>query len=140
MVFAPALVNKIGAKRGLLLFGFLTFVRIAGSAFFTDPIALSGFRLIAAFEMPLMLVSVMKYISSVFDVRLSATVYLLGFNLAKQGAVVIFSSIAGGMYASMGFQSTYTFLAASVLIITLISVFTLKNDKAQEKLVPAMEK
>jgi hypothetical protein len=44
------------------------------------------------------------------------------------------------MYASMGFQSTYTFLAASVLIITLISVFTLKNDKAQEKLVPAMEK
>ena len=50
MVFAPALVNKIGAKRGLLLFGFLTFVRIAGSAFFTDPIALSGFRLIAAFE------------------------------------------------------------------------------------------
>ena len=50
MVFAPALVNKIGAKCGLLLFGFLTFVRIAGSAFFTDPIALSGFRLIAAFE------------------------------------------------------------------------------------------
>lgn len=140
MVFAPALVNKIGAKRGLLLFGFLTFVRIAGSAFFTDPIALSGFRLIAAFEMPLMLVSVMKYIAAVFDVRLSATVYLLGFNLAKQGSVVIFSSIAGGMYASMGFQSTYTFLAISVLIITLISVFTLTNDKKVEKvekLVPA---
>ena len=83
--------------------------------------------------MPLMLVSVMKYIAAVFDVRLSATVYLLGFNLAKQGSVVIFSSIAGGMYASMGFQSTYTFLAVSVLIITLISVFTLTNDKKVEK-------
>ena len=141
MVFAPALVNKIGAKRGLLLFGLLTFVRIAGSAVFTTPVALSIFRLIAAFEMPLMLVSVMKYIASVFDVRLSATVYLLGFNLAKQGSVVIFSSIAGGMYASMGFQSTYMFLAASVLIITLISVFTLKNDKKpKEKLVAAFEK
>lgn len=137
MVFAPALVNKIGAKRGLLLFGLLTFVRIAGSAIFTTPVALSAFRLIAAFEMPLMLVSVMKYISSVFDVRLSATVYLLGFNLAKQGSVVIFSSIAGGMYATMGFQSTYMFLAASVLIITMISVFTLKNDKKRkEELVP----
>lgn len=141
MVFAPALVNKIGAKRGLLLFGLLTFVRIAGSAFFTTPVALSAFRLIAAFEMPLMLVSVMKYIAAVFDVRLSATVYLLGFNLAKQGAVVIFSSIAGGMYASLGFQSTYTFLAISVLLITVISVFTLKNDKAaKEKLVAAVEK
>jgi len=86
--------------------------------------------------MPLMLVSVMKYIAGVFDVRLSATVYLLGFNLAKQGSVVIFSSIAGGMYASMGFQTTYTFLAASVLIITLISVFTLTNDK---KLVAAAQ-
>ncbi|MBR6905954.1 MAG: oligosaccharide MFS transporter [Selenomonadaceae bacterium] len=132
MVFAPALVNKIGAKKGLLLFGFLTFVRIAGSAYFTTPIMLSFFRLIAAFEMPLMLVSVMKYISGVFDVRLSATVYLLGFNLAKQGSVVIFSTIAGGMYASMGFQTTYIFLAASVLIITLISCFTLKNDKKIE--------
>lgn len=129
MVFAPAFVNKIGAKKGLLLFGLLTFVRIAGSAFFTTPAMLSFFRLIAAFEMPLMLVSVMKYIAGVFDVRLSATVYLLGFNLAKQGSVVIFSTVAGGMYASMGFQNTYIFLAASVLIITLISVFTLTNDK-----------
>lgn len=143
MLFAPALVNRIGAKRGLLLFGLLTFVRIAGSAVFTTPTALSFFRLIAAFEMPLMLVSVMKYIAAVFDVRLSATVYLLGFNLAKQGSVVIFSTIAGGMYAGMGFQSTYMFLAASVLIITLISVFTLTNDKKveqrQEQLTPQIQ-
>jgi OHS family lactose permease-like MFS transporter len=129
MVFAPAFVNKIGAKKGLLLFGFLTFIRIAGSAIFTTPVLLSAFRLIAAFEMPLMLVSVMKYITGVFDVRLSATIYLLGFNFAKQGSVVIFSSIAGGMYASLGFQYTYLFLGLSVLIITLISCFTLKNDK-----------
>lgn len=129
MVFAPGLVNKIGAKRGLLLFGFLTFVRIAGSAVFTTPVALSLLRLIAAFEMPLMLVSVMKYITSVFDVRLSATIYLLGFNLAKQGSVVIFSSIAGGMYASYGFQNTYYFLGGVVFLITLISAFSLKNDK-----------
>lgn len=129
MVFAPAFVNKVGAKTGLLLFGALTFVRIAGTSFFTDTTMLSFFRLLAAFEMPLMLVSVMKYITSIFDVRLSSTVYLLGFNLAKQGSVVIFSSIAGGMYASMGFQTTYMFLAASVLAITLISIYTLTNDK-----------
>ncbi len=129
MVFAPALVNRIGAKRGLLLFGLLTFIRIAGSAFYTNPAALSFFRLIAAFEMPLMLVSVMKYIASVFDVRLSATVYLLGFNLAKQLAIVIMSSIAGGMYSKIGFQNSYIVLSAVVLLITVVSLFTLKNDK-----------
>ena len=120
---------------------YLARVRTDGSAVFTTPVALSAFRLIAAFEMPLMLVSVMKYIASVFDIRLSATVYLLGFNLAKQGSVVIFSSIAGGMYASLGFQSTYMFLAISVLIITIISIFTLKNDKhPKEKLIAVLEK
>lgn len=131
MVFAPALVNKIGAKKGLLLFGVLTFVRIAGSAVFTSITMLSIFRLIAAFEMPLMLVSVMKYITQVFDVRLSASVYLLGFNLAKQLAIVVFSSIAGGMYINYGFQNTYIMLGITVLIITFISVFTLKNTKSK---------
>ncbi len=129
MLLTPAFINRIGAKRGLLLFGFLTFIRIAGSAVFTSIYALAFFRLIAAFEMPLMLVSVMKYISSVFDVRMSATVYLLGFNLAKQGSVVLFSYIAGGLYSVIGFQNSYLFLGGSVFVITLISTYTLINDK-----------
>ena len=41
MIFAPALVNKIGAKKGLLLFGVLTFIRIAVSAIFTSITMLS---------------------------------------------------------------------------------------------------
>lgn len=135
MIFAPALVNKIGAKKGLLLFGVLTFIRIAGSAIFTSITMLSIFRLIAAFEMPLMLVSVMKYITQVFDVRLSASVYLLGFNLAKQLAIVIFSSIAGGMYLNYGFQNTYIMLGSAVLIITFISIFTLKNIKKDKVMI-----
>lgn len=134
MIFAPAFVNKIGAKKGLLLFGVLTFVRIAGSAVFTSTIMLSIFRLIAALEMPLMLVSVMKYITQVFDVRLSASVYLLGFNLAKQLAIVLFSSIAGGMYVNYGFQDTYIMLGTMVLIITFISIFTLKNSANEPNL------
>lgn len=132
MVFTPAIVNKIGAKKGLILFGTLTFIRIFGSATFTNTVVLSGIRLIAAFEMPLLLVSIMKYITHVFDVRLSATVYLLGFNFAKQVAVVIFSSIAGNLYSAVGFQNTYYFLSAIVLIITVVSIFTLTSDKTQE--------
>lgn len=129
MIFMPFIINKIGAKNGLLLFGLLTFVRIFGTAIATDTVSLSLLRLIAAVEMPLLLVSIFKYITSVFDIRLSATIYLLAFNFAKQAAIVVFSSIAGNMYTSIGFQNTYYFLSAIVLLITIISIFGLSNDK-----------
>ncbi|MGN7395947.1 MFS transporter [Peribacillus frigoritolerans] len=132
MIFAPVIVNKMGAKNGLILFGVLTFVRIFGSAVATGPVLLSIFRLIAAFEMPLLLVSIFKYITGVFDTRLSATIYLLAFNFAKQSAITIFSSVAGSMYSFMGFQNTYYYLSAVVLLVTLISYFTLSNDKKMQ--------
>ncbi|MED4693747.1 MFS transporter [Peribacillus frigoritolerans] len=132
MIFAPVIVNKMGAKNGLILFGVLTFVRIFGSAIATGPVLLSIFRLIAAFEMPLLLVSIFKYITGVFDTRLSATIYLLAFNFAKQSAITIFSSVAGSMYSFMGFQNTYYCLSAVVLLVTLISYFTLSNDKKMQ--------
>ncbi|MEC0298702.1 MFS transporter [Peribacillus frigoritolerans] len=132
MIFAPVIVNKMGAKNGLILFGVLTFVRIFGSAIATGPVLLSIFRLIAAFEMPLLLVSIFKYITGVFDTRLSATIYLLAFNFAKQSAITIISSVAGSMYSFMGFQNTYYCLSAVVLLVTLISYFTLSNDKKMQ--------
>ncbi|MGV2503279.1 MFS transporter, partial [Priestia megaterium] len=58
MVFMPFFINKIGAKRGLILFGWLTFIRILGSAIDVGPISLSLVRLIAAVEMPLLLISI----------------------------------------------------------------------------------
>ncbi|MGV7002043.1 oligosaccharide MFS transporter [Priestia megaterium] len=129
MVFMPFFINKIGAKRGLILFGWLTFIRILGSAIAVGPISLSLVRLIAAVEMPLLLISIFKYITSVFDVRLSATIYLLAFNFAKQSSVMIFSSVAGVLYSATGYQNTYYILSAIVLIITVVSIYTLQNDK-----------
>lgn len=134
MVFMPILINKIGAKNGLLLFGALTFIRIFGSAVAVGPISLSIVRLIAAVEMPLLLISIFKYITSVFDIRLSATVYLLAFNFAKQISIMVFSSVAGGMYSAIGYQNTYYILSLVVLIITIMSIYTLENDKNNKKL------
>ncbi|MGV2503227.1 MFS transporter, partial [Priestia megaterium] len=75
------------------------------------------------------LISIFKYITSVFDVRLSATIYLLAFNFAKQSSVMIFSSVAGALYSATGYQNTYYILSAIVLIITVVSIYTLQNDK-----------
>jgi OHS family lactose permease-like MFS transporter len=123
----PWIINKIGSRNGLIIYGFLTCIRILGSAFAPNWIWLVGFRLVAGLEMPLLLTSIMKYIAGAFDIRLYATVYALASNFAKQVSVFIFSSVAGTMYDSIGFQHTYLIMGIVVLIITLFAAFFLKK-------------
>ncbi|MNV99789.1 Lactose permease [compost metagenome] len=68
-----------------------------------------------------------KYITGVFDTRLSATIYLIGFNFAKQSAAIFLSAFAGNMYDRIGFQDTYLMLGCFVLAVTVISAFTLSS-------------
>lgn len=132
MIPMPYIINKIGAKNGLLAFGAITFIRIFGSAISPNYQLLVFFRLLAGLEMPLLLVSVMKYIGGAFDKTLYATIYMLGFNFAKQVSVFIFSTASGQMYDSIGFKQTYLILSMIVFIITVISIFTLKKDVQEE--------
>lgn len=129
MVLTPFFINKIGAKNGLILAGIILFIRILGSAFFTDIWMLSTWRILAALEMPLMLISIMKYITGVFDVRLSATVYMLGFNFAKQIGITIFSYVMGILYTAIGFQSSYIVLSIIVIVFVTIGALIMKSEK-----------
>src|SRR5699024_2615252 len=115
MVAMPFVINKIGAKRGLQLFALVLVVRVVGSAFFTHTSLLILWRLLAAVEMPLMLVSVMKYITRMFDVRISATAYMIGFNMSKQVGIVIFSWLFGTSYDLIGFSTSYVIMGGVVL-------------------------
>ncbi|MCI1858368.1 MAG: oligosaccharide MFS transporter [Sporolactobacillus sp.] len=137
MVVAPWFINKIGAKKGLILYGVILCVRILGCAFLTNIWMLTFWRLLASLEMPLMLVSIMKYITSVFDVRLSATVYMLGFNFAKQVGVTIFSYVMGRMYIMLGFHNAYIFLGLAVLMLTLFGSALMVDDKKKKMLEPS---
>src|SRR5690625_6443051 len=112
MVAMPFIINKIGAKRGLQLFAIVLVVRVVGSAFFTHTYLLIFWRLLAAVEMPLMLISVMKYITRMFDVQISATAYMIGFNMAKQVGIVVFSWVFGIAYYMYGFVSSYMIISA----------------------------
>ncbi len=67
--------------------------------------------------------------TGVFDTRLSATIYLIGFNFAKQSAAIFLSAFAGNMYDRIGFQDTYLMLGCIVLTITVISAFTLSSKQ-----------
>ncbi|MDF7669094.1 MULTISPECIES: oligosaccharide MFS transporter [unclassified Lactobacillus] len=124
----PWIINKIGAKNGLIAYGFLTCIRILGSSLSPTWGWIVFFRLLAGLEMPLLLTSITKYISGAFDIRLYATVYAMASNFAKQISVFIFSSLAGKLYDSMGYQHTYVMMGIFVFVITLFAALTLKRE------------
>lgn len=132
MIPMPWIINKIGSRNGLIIYGFLTCIRIIGSALAPTYGLVIFFRLLAGLEMPLLLVSIMKYIAGAFDIRLYATVYALASNFAKQISVFVFSTVAGKLYGTIGFQHTYLWLGALVFVITLFAAFFLKKEDPEQ--------
>ncbi|MEM5498640.1 oligosaccharide MFS transporter [Paraglaciecola mesophila] len=128
MFIAPSVVNKIGAKKGLLLSGAIMALRIMASGMVDDAISISLVKLLHAVELPLLLVSIFKYISANFDSRLSATIYLIGFNVVSQAVTTALSSVVGEMYDTLGFANAYLVLGTVVTINVVISWLVLEGN------------
>ncbi|VEI20246.1 Lactose-proton symport [Serratia plymuthica] len=125
MFCAPFIINRIGAKNALLVAGAIMSVRIIGSSFASSGIEVIVLKTLHMFELPFLLVGTFKYISSVFDPRVSATLFLIGFNLSKQLSGVVLSAWVGRMYDSVGFHQAYLILGLITTTFTVISYFTL---------------
>lgn len=130
MFLAPFVVNKIGAKNGLILSGVIMAIRIIGSGFADDSISISAMKLLHAVELPIMLISIFKYIAATFDARLSATLYLVGFQFTTQVAASFLSVGAGVMYDTLGFAMSYKILGAIVSFFVVVSWYVLSNDRS----------
>ncbi|MDC0705986.1 MFS transporter [Priestia sp. AB] len=132
MVLAPFIIRKIGAKNALLYAGCIMSIRIIGSGLADGPVAISVLKLMHALEVPILLVAVFKYISANFDMRASATIYLIGFQFSKQLGAIFLSTIVGNMYDTVGFKSAYLLLGTIALVFTIISFFTLSSHKSPD--------
>lgn len=127
MFVAPFIVNKIGAKKALLVAGYLMAFRIIGSGIVAGPVGISAMKLIHALELPIMLIAIFKYLAANFDTRLSSILYLVGFQFASQVGTSILSPVAGILYDDIGFRHSYLIMGAFVFIFTFASTFTLIN-------------
>ncbi len=133
MCLAPFIVNKIGAKHGLILAGAIMTFRMVGSGMVNDPISISVIKLLHAIELSILLVSVFKYLAKNFDTRLSSVLYLVGYQLSNQIGQAILSPIAGNLYDTVGFKMAYLFLGAVVGTFTIFGYFALISDKRNPK-------
>ncbi len=119
---APKIVNKLGPKNGLLLAGAIMVLRIYGSALVDSLYLLSAIKMLHAIELPILMVSMFKYLNNNFDDRLSSTLYLVGFALVTQVGTIILSPIAGIMYDAIGFKDSYIMMATTSAVFLFISV------------------
>lgn len=103
-------------------------IRIMGSGLIIGPYGISAMKLIHALELPIMLISVFKYLAAHFDTRLSSILYLVGYQFTSQVGASILSPIAGVFYDIRGFANTYVIMGIFVFAFTTISIFTLKRE------------
>ncbi|WP_109372873.1 MFS transporter [Proteus genomosp. 6] len=134
MFVAPFLVNRIGAKNGLLLASSVMAARIIGSGLVEGPVLISCMKLLHAVELPILLISIFKYNSQHFDKRLSSTLYLVGFQCVSSIVATLLSPLAGYGYDHYGFAPTYMVMGCIVIGTTLFSAMFLRSDA--EALLP----
>lgn len=127
-LFAPPIVNKIGARRGLLIVGFIVAARMFFTGITDSYIIISILKPIYGIEISLLLISTFKYISDVFSESVKSTVYLLGYQAISQVSIALASSPVGFFYERIGFGQTYIYLSLLVFIFTVVSYFKLSNE------------
>ncbi|MCF3195178.1 MFS transporter [Pseudomonas bubulae] len=128
LLVAPWVVGRTGAKYGLILAGSIMFFRILGSGLVTETWAIAVFKMLHAVEVPILLVSVFKYIAFNFDPRLSASIYLVGFHFAQQLTAMLLSPLVGYGYDQYGFADVYLVMSALAGACLLLSWTLLRND------------
>lgn len=125
LAVAPLIVMKTGAKHGLLLAAGIMIVRIGGSALATGPLTISACKMLHSIELPILAVSIFRYIAYHFDTRFASTVYLIGVSFGHSLGLAILSPIAGKGYDQIGFPATYGLIALGALIFWVASWFSL---------------
>ena len=130
MFCAPWLVNRIGAKNGLIFAGMVMALRMIGSGLVEGPLLISITKLLHALELPILLVSIFKYNSLNFDKRLSSTIYLVGFACTSSIIGTVLSPLAGFSYEKFSFAQSYLIMGIMVFCTTFISIFLLRSNKS----------
>nr|WP_278669852.1 MFS transporter [Staphylococcus ureilyticus] len=128
MAVVPIIMMKMGVKKTLILGVTVMFFRIGLSAVFDDPIIISIVKMLHALEVPLFILPMFRYITLHFDIKLSATLYMVGFQIAAQIGLVILSTPLGILRDHIGYDKTFFVIITIILVAGTFATFQLKND------------
>lgn len=129
MATIPLLINRLGPKNSLLLGGVVMTCRILGSAIFEDIYIISFIKMLHAIEVPLFVISIFKYNAANFNKRLSATLFLVGFQIATSIGIIILSIPIGMLFDKVGYHTIFFIISGVVILSLVIGLMTLSNKK-----------
>lgn len=143
MGLVPILLRKLGARNTLLLGICVMFIRILLCAVFAGPVLISAAKMLHALEVPLCILAIFKYFAIHFNKALSATLYLVAFQLSSQLGNVIMSNPLGSLRDNIGYRPTFLVIAGLVLVAGTLAFFLLKKDTEEvinpEELEPSRQ-
>lgn len=128
MGLVPILMRKVGARNTLLMGIGVMVLRIFLCAVFAGPVLISLAKMLHAFEVPLCILAIFKYFDIHFNKALSATLYLVAFQLSSQLGNVILSAPLGALRDQLGYQPTFLVIAIIVALSGVLAIFFLKRD------------
>jgi len=128
MGLVPILMRKIGVRRALLLGCLIMVCRISGCGIASTPLGIALIKLLHAPETALFVLAIFRYFTLHFDTRVSATLYMVGFQIAASVGGIIFSVPLGSLRDSIGYQHTFLLIAGIVLCATVYAFLILKKD------------
>jgi len=131
MGVVPIIMRKIGVRNTLMLGVSVMTVRIFGCGVLSNPIAVSAVKMLHALEVPLFILPIFRYFTLHFNPALSATLYMVGFQISAQIGNVILSRPLGMLRDSIGYQPTFLVISGIVLLAGVYAFFTLKKDDQQ---------
>ena len=137
MGVVPIIMRKIGVRNSLLLGATVMFLRIGLCGVFHDPVTVSIVKLFHSIEVPLFCLPAFRYFTLHFDTKLSATLYMVGFQIASQVGQIIFSTPLGAFHDymagilpnnDMGSRVTFWVISGIVLCALIYGFFVIKHD------------
>lgn len=131
MGVVPLLMRRVGVRTALLVGVGIMFFRILGCALVDDPVLVSAIKMLHAIETPLFILPVFRYFTLHFNPALSATLYMVGFQVSAQVGNVLLSAPLGWLHETTGYRTTFLLIAAVVLLAGIYGYFTLKKDREQ---------
>nr|WP_278761219.1 MFS transporter [Mammaliicoccus lentus] len=128
MGVVPIIMYKLGVRNTLLLGVCVMVARIGLSGVLTTPFTISIIKMMHAIEVPLFMLPMFRYITLHFNSKLSATLYMIGFQIAAQIGQVILSTPLGTLRDNIGYSNTFLVISGIALISGIFAIFAFKKD------------
>ena len=128
MACVPWLMKKIGVRKTLLVGITIMVVRIGGCGLVTNPLGVSCIKLLHAPETACFALGLFRYFTLHFDTKVSATLYMVGYQIAAQVGQIIFSTPLGDLRDHIGYSHTFLVISGITLIAGIYATFILKKD------------